>query len=48
VADLRKEVAKRVGKEGAMRSKPKGFTDLHALELFGMTGDLFAKPPEKK
>jgi hypothetical protein len=43
---FRKEVGRQVGEEGRMRGKPTGYSDLHSLELFGLTGDLFARPPK--
>ena len=43
-----KEVRAAVLDEGKGHGKPKGFTDLHAIELFLRTGDAFAKPPPKK
>ena len=43
-----KEVRDALAKEGQAFGRRKGFNDLHALQLFGLSGDLFAKPPAKK
>lgn len=48
LAKFHKEVRAAVLEEGRGRGKPRGFTDLHALEIFIRTGDVFAKPPPKK
>ncbi|MCS7168383.1 MAG: hypothetical protein RMI91_13585 [Gemmatales bacterium] len=45
---FRRDVQAAVLKEGATRPRPKGFTDLHALELFAISGDLFWNPEKEK
>jgi hypothetical protein len=47
LASFHKEVRAALAKEGKAFGKPKGFTDLHALELFYLSGDLFWNPSKK-
>lgn len=47
LASFHKEVRAAVAKEGQGFGRPKGFTDLHALELFSLSGDLFWTPAKK-
>lgn len=46
LASFQKEVRSAIAEEGRARTKPKGYHDLHALELFSLSGDLFPKPPK--
>ena len=47
LVSFHREVRSALAEEGRARTKPKGFYDLHAIELFGLSGDLFPKPPKK-
>ena len=47
LASFHKEVRGAVAEEGRGFGRPKGFTDLHALELFYLSGDLFWNPAKE-
>ena len=46
LVSFHKEVRSALAEEGHARTKPKGYSDLHSLELFSLSGDLFPKPPK--
>ena len=46
LVSFQKEVRSALAEEGRARTKPKGYSDLHSLELFSLSGDLFPKPPK--
>ena len=46
LVSFHKEVRSAMAEEGRPRPRPKGFSDLNALELFALSGDLFPRAPK--